>query len=170
MRQSVKCLFFITSAIILLIGCKVNYSLSGASIPDNVKTVSIEYFENQAGLTNPNFPQIITEALRDKFISQTRLKLVNTDGDVHFRGVITGYQSTPVALTGNDQASLNRLTISVGIIYENKYDDSQNFTQSFSRFADFSASQNLSAVEDALMNEISGQLVQDIFNRAFLNW
>lgn len=151
-------------------GCRVNYSLSGASIPENVKTVSIEYFENQAALTNPNFPQIITEALRDKFLSQTRLKLVNSDGDVHFRGFITAYQSAPVALSGNDQASLNRLTISVGVSYENKLDENQNFNQSFTRFADFAASQNISSVEDALMNEIAGQLVQDIFNRAFLNW
>jgi len=156
--------------LIPVIGCKVNYSLSGASIPENVKTVSIEYFENQAALTNPNFPQIITEALRDKFLSQTRLKLVNSDGDVHFRGFITAYQSAPVAVSGNDQASLNRLTISVGVSYENKLDENQNFNQSFTRFADFAASQNLSSVEDALMNEIAGQLVQDIFNRAFLNW
>jgi len=156
--------------LIQVIGCKVNYSLSGASIPENVKTVSIEYFENQAPLTNPNFPQIITEALRDKFLSQTRLKLVNSDGDIHFRGIITAYQTAPVAVSGNDQASLNRLTITVTVSYENKLDENQNFNQSFSRFADFAASQNLSSVEDALMNEIAGQLVQDIFNRAFLNW
>jgi hypothetical protein len=162
--------FLLLMLLISVIGCKVNYSLSGASIPDNVKTVSIDYFENQAALTNPNFPQIITEALRDKFLSQTRLKLVNSDGDVHFRGFITAYQSAPVAVSGNDQASLNRLTISVGVSYENKLDENQNFNQLFTRFADFPASQNLSSVEDALMNEIAGQLVQDIFNRAFLNW
>ncbi|MCZ2444606.1 MAG: LPS assembly lipoprotein LptE [Flavobacteriales bacterium] len=161
---------FLASSILLLQACKVSYSLSGASIPDNIKTVSIEYFDNQAGLTNPNFPRIITEALKDKFISQTRLKLVPNDGDVNFRGVITGYQTSPITLTGNDQASMNRLTISVGITYENKYDDLQSFSQSFSRFADYSASQNLSNVEDALMGEIAEQLVQDIFNRAFLNW
>lgn len=169
MKQVFKiiwCLLLFTA----VISCRVNYSLSGASIPENVKTVSIEYFENQAALTNPNFPQIITEALRDKFITQTRLKLVNSDGDVHFRGVITAYQSTPVAVGGNDQASLNRLTISVVVSYENKLNEEQNFNQSFTRFADFAASQNLSSVEDALMNEIASQLVQDIFNRAFLNW
>lgn len=169
MKQVFKivwCLLLLTA----VISCRVNYSLSGASIPENVKTVSIEYFENQAALTNPNFPQIITEALRDKFLTQTRLKLVNSDGDVHFRGVVTAYQSAPVAVGGNDQASLNRLTISVVVSYENKLNEDQNFNQSFTRFADFAASQNLSSVEDALMNEIASQLVQDIFNRAFLNW
>lgn len=168
-----KQVFKIVCRLLLLtavISCRVNYSLSGASIPENVKTVSIEYFENQAALTNPNFPQIITEALRDKFLTQTRLKLVNSDGDIHFRGVITAYQSAPVAVGGNDQASLNRLTISVVVSYENKLDENQNFNQSFTRFADFAASQNISSVEDALMNEIATQLVQDIFNRAFLNW
>ena len=116
------------------------------------------------------FPKLRPEAFGDIFLSKPRLKLVNSDGDVHFRGFITAYQSAPVAVSGNDQASLNRLTISVGVSYENKLDENQNFNQSFTRFADFAASQNLSSVEDALMNEIAGQLVQDIFNRAFLNW
>lgn len=150
-------------------GCKVNYSFTGASIPDNVKTVSVEYFENQTPLTNPNFPQIITEALRDKFIRQTRLKLVARDGDVQFKGYITAYGTAPLAIT-TDAAALTRLTITVAVVYENKVDETQDFNQSFTRFADFNASQSLSSVEDALMTEITNQLVQDIFNRAFLNW
>jgi hypothetical protein len=162
--------FYIVFLSVLLTGCKVNISLTGASIPENVSTVTIEYFENQAALTNPNFPQQMTEALRDKFISQTRLQLRNTNGDIQFKGYITGYQTAPVSVTGNDQASLNRLTITVAVEFQNTKDEKQNFKQSFTRFADFSASQNLSQVEQQLMTEITSQLVQDIFNRAFLDW
>lgn len=148
----------------------MNISFTGASIPDNVNTVSVEYFEIQAPLTNPNFPQIITEALRDKFIRQTRLKLVPQDGDAQFKGVISGYSTSPVAVSGSETASLTRLTISVNVSYENRFDDTQNFNQGFTRFADFDVTQTLTSVEDGLMTEISEQLVQDIFNRAFLNW
>jgi len=163
-------LYILVLPVLLSAGCKATVSFNGASIPDDVNTVSVEYFESQAPLTNPSFPQIITEGLRDKFIRQTRLKLVTEDGDVQFKGAIITYGTSPVAISGSETASLTRLTITVSVIFENKYDDTQNFTQSFSRFADFDATQSLSAVEGTLMTEISEQLVQDIFNRAFLNW
>lgn len=150
--------------------CTVNISLTGADIDENIKTATIEIFETQAPLTNPNFSRIITEGLRDKFIRQTKLKLINEGGDVNFRGAITQYNTTPVAISGTETASLTRLTIGISVEYTNKLDESKNFTQTFSRFADFDATQNLNQVEDALMSQISEQLVQDVFNRAFLNW
>ena len=155
--------------VLISYGCKMSMSFTGADIDENIKTTTIEIFENQAALTNPNFPRIMTEAMRDKFIRQTKLKLVNEGGDVNFKGAITGYSTMAVAVA-TETASLTRLTITVSVDYTNKLDLTKNFTQSFTRFADFDATQNLSQVEDALMTEISNQLVQDIFNRAFLNW
>jgi len=150
--------------------CTASVSFTGASVDDNIKTCTVEIFENQAPLTNANFPRIITEALRDKFIRQTKLKLVNEGGDVNFRGTITMYSTSPVAVSGSETASLTRLTIGVAVEYVNTLDDKKNFTQSFTRYADFNATQNLNQVEDQLMTEISNQLVQDIFNRALLDW
>lgn len=164
--------YFLQLVIILLFtGCKIEYSLNGGgTVDERIKTATIEIFENQAPLTNPNFSRIITEALRNKFISQTKLKLVNEGGDINFKGYITGYSTSPVAVSGDQTASLTRLTITINVEYVNKIDDTQSFTQAFSRFADFNSTQNLSQVEDQLMNELSTQLVQDVFNKAFLNW
>lgn len=148
----------------------VKYSFTTGSIPPTAKTVSVELFENMAPLANPNTTQIITDALRDKFQRETKLKLVGLNGDVAFRGTIIGYSTQPLAISGNETSALTRLTIVVNVSYENTIDDTQNFEQSFSRYADFDASQSLSAVEDALIREITVFLVQDIFNKAFLNW
>lgn len=161
---------YFLAVLLVSFGCKMSVSFTGADVDENIKTVTIEIFENQAPLTNPNFTRIITEALRDKFISQTKLKLISEGGDVNFRGGITNYATSPVAVSGSETASLTRLTITVAVEYSNKLDDTKNFNQSFTRFADFNSTQNLNQVEDALMTEISTQLVQDIFNRAFLNW
>ncbi len=162
---------YISLLSITVMSCSsVSVSFTGADIDDNINTTTIEIFENQAPLTNPNFSRIITEDLRNKFIQQTRLKVINEGGDVTFKGAITGYSTTPVAISGNETAALTRLTITVAVEYTNKMDDKKNFNQSFSRYADFNSSTNLNQVEDALMAEISPQLVQDIFNRAFLNW
>lgn len=154
----------------LVNACKVSYTLSGASIPEQANTVAVDFFENNAPLANPNFQRIITEGIREKFIRQTRLKMVNDNADLTFSGIVNRYSIEPLAIGANEVAAKTRLTIGVEVTYVNRFNEEENFTQSFSRFADFDASQVLSTVEDALMTEISEQLVQDVFNRAFLNW
>jgi hypothetical protein len=154
----------------MLIPASCKISLSGIAIPEAANTVSVELFENNAPLTSPVFPQQITEALRDKFLSTTRLKVIPSGGDLQFRGTIVNYSINPAAIAGNETAALTRLTIGVRLEYENTLDPDKSFKQNFSRFADFDASQPLSAVEESLMREISEQIIQDIFNQAFLDW
>ncbi|MGQ0829734.1 MAG: LptE family protein [Bacteroidota bacterium] len=148
----------------------MRYSFSGASIPPEAKTVSVQYFQNVASLAPPTLSQSFTEALRDKLSSQTRLALVTKGGDLDFEGSVTGYSTMPMAIQSTDQAALNRLTISVNVKYTCSFDEKKNFEQSFSRFADYSSTQSLTAVEDQLIRDINDQLVQDIINRALNNW
>jgi hypothetical protein len=160
------CLF----AIAFFSGCKMHYSFSGASIPPEAKTVSVQYFQNQASLAPPTLSQTFTEALRDKLSSQTRLTLINKGGDLSFEGSVIGYSTAPMAIQSTDQAALNRLTISVNVKYACAFDEKKNFEASFSRFADYSSTQSLASVEDQLIRDINEQLVQDILNRALNNW
>ena len=161
--------FLITCSIA---GCKTKYSFTGASIAPDVKTVSIQYFQNFAPMVQPILSQAFTEALRDIFLSQTNLNLTERNGDLQFEGNITDYTTNPVAIQGNatSTAALNRLTIRVNVKFINTKDETQNFETSFSRFADYDASKNLSAVETILIKEINDQLVQDIFNKSVTNW
>ena len=150
--------------------CKVNYSFTGASVSPDVKTVSIQYFRNNASLAKATLSQSLTEALKDIFTSQTSLGIVSKDGDLNFEGEITNYATAPVALQSNDQAALNRLTITVNVRFTNIKDPKQKFETSFSRYADYSSSKSLTSVEDELIRQINDQLVQDIFNKAMINW
>jgi hypothetical protein len=151
-------------------GCKVSVTLSGQSIPPQASTVYIGYFSSRAPLANPSFSQILTEALKDKFIRETRLRLGDTNSDLRFEGAVTGYAVTPVAAQGNETLSQNRLTVTIQVTYTCEPDPKYNFQTTFSRFADFDANQSLSAVEPQLMQSIVEQLTQDIFNKAFINW
>lgn len=155
---------------VILTSCKVNYSFTGASIPEAVKTVSVQIFQSYAPLANANMSQTFTEALKDKFLSQTNLDLVSDNGDLQFDGSITGYSVTSVAIQGNETAALNRLTITVKVKFTNTKDDSLDYETSFSRYTDYESSQNLGSIEDGLIIEINDQLTQDIFNKAVSNW
>lgn len=170
MRLRIKNIGFIIIIAVIFNACKVNYSFTGASIPEDVKTVSVKTFENFAPLTNPNYSQLFTEALKDIFLTQTNLNLVSTNGDLQFEGSITDYKITSVAIQGNETAALNRLTITINAKFTNTKDNIQSYESKFTRFADYSSSSSLSSVEDELMKEINTQLTQDIFNQAVSNW
>jgi hypothetical protein len=150
-------------------GCGV-YSFTGASIPPAAKTISVQQFPNNAPLVQPMLSQLFTDALRDKFASQTNLSQIPANGDLAFDGAITDYRTQPVAITGDETAALNRLTIAVRVIYTNRFDEKQNFETTFSRYEDYESSRALSEVEDQLMAEIIEALVQDVFNSSVVNW
>lgn len=154
----------------VLSSCKVKYSLSGATIPPEAKTISVAFFNNNTTLGSPTISQKFTEKLRDVVSSQTNLALMKQNGDLQFEGTIADYNVAPVAIQSTDQAALNRLTVVVNVKYTNKFDATKNFEQAFSRFADFDSQKAISSVENDLLTEINRQLTEDIFNKAFNNW
>ena len=156
-------LAFLSALFILIGGCTVKYSFSGASISPEVKTFSVAYFQNRAPLVQVGLSQYITDALIDKCKSQTNL-------NVSFEGDITDYKTVPLTVAADALAAMNRFTITVKVKFINSINPDLSFDQTFSRYADYSASLNLTDVEKELSDEIVSQLVEDIFNQAFVNW
>jgi predicted oxidoreductase len=146
------------------------YSFTGASISPDIKTVSIQLFPNRASIVQPSLSNAFTEKLKDKFVSETNLSLVKDNGDLNFEGAITDYNTQPTAITGNDNASLNRLTITVSVKFTNTKDSKQDFETNFSSYADYASNQSLSSVEKDLIIQINSKLVDEIFNKAVVNW
>ena len=147
------------------------YSFTGTSIQPDVKTVTINYFEYKALKVNPSLSNQMTEALQEKFLKLTRLEQVDMDGDLEIIGEISGYDVKATAITANEQAAQNRLTVTVKISFVNrKYPENSFENKSFSAYADFDAMQTLDAVESGLCEEIVEKLCEDIFNATVANW
>lgn len=165
-------LLMAVNALLVLGGCSVKYSASGASIDQGAKTVNVRFIENRAPINNPQLSQNITEKLRTKIQSQTRLTQTNEDGaDYEFKGAITGYSFSNAAVTNVDQAATSRLNVTVSITFIKRVGDKKGFTQSFTRPAEFSASLLPSSVENTLLErDIIPGIVDDIFNKAYANW
>ena len=169
MRGLIYKIGLISTLIIVLLSCKMNYSFSGASLSPEVKTVSVDYFPNRASLVYPVLSQLFTESLKDKFTSEAGLSLVKSGGDLDFSGVITGYRLSPVAIQQNE-AAMMRLTITVQVKFINNTDPLQNFTQSFSEYTDYEAEQEFSSVEPDLNRIIIDKLLEKIFLKSAANW
>lgn len=146
------------------------YSFTGASISPEVKTFSVNYFPNKSNSINPALSSVFTEMLKEHFSTQTNLNETEEIGDLSFNGEITTYAIKPIAIKANETARQNRLTIKIKVNFVNKFDEKLNFISTFSRYKDYPVEENFSSVEEIYMEEICNELVEDIFNRAVVNW
>ena len=158
-------------AVLLTGGCSfVRYSFSGTSIDPDVKTVTINYFEYKAMKVNPTLSNDITEALKDKFRKMTNLEQVEMDGDLDVSGEVTGYEVRASAVTADEVAAQNRLTVTCKLKFVNKLHPEENVEQSFSAYSDYDSTNPLDAVEATLCEEIVEKLVEDMFNACVAQW
>lgn len=157
--------------VVLFNSCSIKFN--GASIPENMKTVNVTFFENNAPLVIPDMASKFTEQLRSRIRNQTSLSLTANDPHAVFSGNITNYDIRPVAIQDNNQptAGANRMTIRVNVKYTNNLNPKLSFEESFERFKDFKLNgQSLQVLEPGLIKDVTLQLTEDIFNRAFANW
>jgi hypothetical protein len=164
-----KSAILFTLIALLLTGCEIRYSFSGGQF-SGAKTFSVQYIKPQTALASPAYAQRLTESFKDVMLSQSPLSLTETKGDLQYEGTITQYSITPVAVQSNETASLNRLSITIKISYTNTLEPDLNFEKSFTKFADFPASQSLFSVEEELWQQINDQLTQEIYNSSVGNW
>jgi hypothetical protein len=169
LRKQLNLSLVILVCILILTGCGI-YSFSGASISDEVKTFSVQYFQNRASLVQVGLSQAFTNELIDKCKSQTNMKYVTGTGDVNFEGEITDYNTRPYTVAADAQAASNRFTITVKVKFTNSIQPEYNYEQSFSRYQDYNSSVDLSSVEKELSEKIVLEIIEDIFNQAFVNW
>lgn len=153
----------------LLSACGI-YSFTGTSIQSDVKTITINYFEYKALKVNPTLSNDLTEALKDQFRKLTRLEQVDMDGDLEISGEVTGYEVRASAVTADEVAAQNRLTVSVKIVFENRKYPEDNLEQSFTAYEDYDSTQSLESVESSLCESIVDKLIEDIFNATVAQW
>lgn len=168
--KSLSGILAVLSVLVTMAGCTVKYSFTGASISPQIKSISVSYFQNRASLVQPGLSQGLTNALIDKCKAQTNLSIVNGIGDVSFDGEITEYGTRPLTISANERAAMNRFTITVKVKFTNSVEPNLSFDQPFSRYQDYDSNLDLSAVEKDLVDKIVVLLVEDIFNKAFVNW
>ncbi len=154
----------------MVASCAGGYSFTGASISPDTKTFSVEPFVNRASIVQPILASELTNALVNKVNSSTSLTQVDSEADVAFSGTIEGYSISPSSIGADDKAAKNRLTITIRVIFKNNRNPKDNYQTRFSRFKEYDSSYSLSEVEESLIKEINEELIEDVFNKSFVNW
>lgn len=161
----------LTLSLLLIQGCgfKVSYSFTGINIQPDVKSITVNYFENRDPMS-PSLSNNLTNALIDKYRKLTRLDIVPEEGDLEVSGEITGYKVTYGAVTADETPALNRLTITIKITYVNNLHPEDDLEQTLSKYADFDSNQIIESVRDQLEEELIELLVEEIFNATVAQW
>jgi len=158
---------------LVLAACKIEYKFTGASVNyELTKSISVQDFPNYADYVVPTLSQTFTQALRNRFINQTRLKMLDANADLEVEGEITGYRTDDMAVKADALASETKLTITVKLRFRNtKKPDEDIDNQTFSAYRSFnSATKRLDEVENDLIKEIVEDLTDQIFNATLGNW
>ena len=165
MKKFLLCIIIALAAV----SCGI-YSFTGTNIQPDVKTITIPLVEYKALRVNPSLANDLTEALQDKFRKLTSLEQVEEDGDLELVCEVTGYDIKAQAVTANEVAAQNRLTVTVKIEFTNRKYPEDDVSQSFSAYEDYDSNNSLDAVEAGLCETIVEKIVEDIFNATVAQW
>ena len=164
-----RILLLVLFVISLLSGCNV-YKFNQASIPPEIKTIYVRFIDNKARYNNPQLSPQLTDKLRQKIVSQTRLTQVNNDNaDYDVSGYISQYDVSTSAIS-DQKVATNRLTVAVTLTLLDRKTGKEPRNISASRSFDFSASLTLPQAELQLNDEIVRNLADEIFNQLFSDW
>jgi hypothetical protein len=172
-----KKFFFLLLLTLLLGSCArpPSISFNGASISPDMKSITIRNFYSDVAAGPANINIQFTEKLKEFYQRNTRLAVVNDNGDLSLEGTIIDYSIAPVApVAGSGDlqqiAGQQRLSITVKVQYTNAKDGTKDFEQSFTQFSDFPPNANLSQVDASLIDDIFKRIVLDIFNKSVGDW
>jgi hypothetical protein len=158
--------------IFLVNGCfTMKYDFKGGvSIRPDIKTFSVQYFDNRAKYIDPTYSQKFTDALREYIEKNTNLRYVNGLGDVDFSGTIQTYESSLKTVASGEKAAMLRFTIGVKFSYLDTKEPKGDFEKTVSAFREYENTIDFSAAQELYSNAITDELIELVFNAAFVNW
>lgn len=166
-----RSLFLLLLISIALSGC-FRYSFTGTSIPEDVNSVYIPFFADQSSSGVGNLSDRLNQALVDRFINQTRLQLSNSraGADAVLEGSIVRYSNQAFSVTGEEQTSLNEVTISVRATFQYTNKEEAEWSSSFSGSDTYDTNENPIEGETNAAQEALSQIADNMFNDAVSGW
>ena len=170
-RNTVYSLVVFMVSVLALVSCKVSYKLNGASIDYNtIKTITIDAFTNRASYQWAPMAPMFNNSISDKYNSQTKLRQVKREGDLMLSGEISSYDQTNKSVSADGYSSMVQLRMSVKVKFTNNKKHEQDFDKSFSASREYDSSQQLSAVQEELVQQMIDDIIDQVFNATVASW
>lgn len=156
---------------LLLTSCTPKFSFNGSSIDyEKIKTITIEPFPIRSSYVWGPMASMFNNELTDIYAKSTRLQQVRRNGDLQLSGEITDYSQMNQAVGADGYSAQVSLRMTVNVKFTNTKDPKQDFERSFSATTQYDSTQQLSAVQEGLVQEMCENIVDQIFNATVANW
>ena len=166
-----KSIMVVLTSVLLMQGCTVSYKLNGASIDYNtIKTITIDAFTNRAAYQWAPMAPMFNTTLSDKYNHQTKLRQVKRDGDLVLSGEIVSYDQTNKSISADGYSSMVQLKMTVKVKFTNNKHHDDDFDRTFAANREYDSSQQLSAVQEELVQQMIDDIVDQVFNATVANW
>ena len=171
MKRILKSVLFALASVFLMSGCTISYKLNQSSIDYNtIKTIAIETFTNRASYQWAPMAPMFNNTLSDKYASQTKLRQVKRDGDLALSGEITSYDQTNKSISADGYSSMVQLRMTVKVKFTNNKKHEDDFDRTFSASREYDSSQQLTAVQEELVQQMIDDIVDQVFNATVAKW
>jgi hypothetical protein len=158
--------------VVLVAGGCFQYSFTGTSIPSDVSTIYIPFFDDRSGGGLGDVNDRLNRSLINRFVNQSRLSLSNTEdgADAIIQGTIQSYQNRPFSVGGDERANLNQVTISVRASFKYAREDSPLWEKNFSGSGTYDVIENPVDGEVVAAEQALQQIANNMFNDAVSDW
>lgn len=152
-------------------GCSY-YSFTGATIPSRLNTIAVPLAQDNSVSPVSTLDEDLTQFLISRFVDQTRLSLETTESnaDAVLTATIQRYTNQPTAVSGDERATLNRVTIQVDVTYVDQVEDQELLQRQFSSFEEYDPVEDGLDGEQAAARAALENIAEDIFSAATSNW
>lgn len=163
--------FFILLTAFCISSCSVSYKFNGASIDyTKTKTIQIADFPNRSAyIWGPMAPMFNNE-LKDIFANHTRLEQVKRNGDLKIEGEITQYQQRNKSVSSEGYSAQVELSMTVNVRFTNNKNHAEDFERQFTATTSYDSSQSLNSVQEELVEQMTKEITDQIFNATVANW
>lgn len=151
--------------------CTVSYRFNGASIDyTTTKTIQIDNFPIRSAYVWAPMQSIFQNRLTDVYANQTKLRQVKKNGDLQLAGEIVAFDQFNKGISSNGYSSQIQLKMTVNVRFVNNKKHTDDFERQFTATSEYEASQQLNAVQEDLVTQMTRDIVDQIFNATVANW
>lgn len=171
MLQTKKIILSLFAVIFLYSLTSCNYSFKGASPPEGIKTIYIPSIRDESGFGLPNLGEEITTLLKSKFINDNTLEYAEkTQADGMLDCVIRSVTDEALVVTGNEQVSRRKVTITVSVEFTNLKKQKSIWKKDFSNWGEYDSSTGGFSKRDEGVKSAEDKITDDILLEVISNW
>ncbi len=153
----------------LVAGC--HYSFTGASVPPHLKTIAIPIFRDQSGSGEPTLRNDFTNQLIQKFIDDNSLQVTDkSNANALLECTIISLRDAPAIISGGEQVSTRRVTITVRAVYKDLVKRKTVFSKTFSNFGDYKTEGDIPSLREQAIQKAVDLITDDILLAVVSNW